>query len=327
MKLIPQNVTMVFLPGGGLGHNFGVGPPQIKSFDVFYETPVAAGQQDILLKWSPYPEADVVRYDVFRSFIGFVAPVPTPGDLAGLTLQLKLDGGAVQTLAFNGTQDIITAINTFIVGGRAYASVTDPTAFLFRSNTGEDPGSVEIVGGTALPLLGLLARVITEQSEHYLLGAVDAPVDPLSVVDFTDPDGTVLDFYALSTLDHLLNNSLRTAFKQATTDTGDLCVLSGIVTDLRGVRVPDVQITATLVAFPYSPVTPSHITLEPVTALSNPDGKYSLVALQGATIRLEIPAIGLSREFVVPAQAFAAVADLFADDNAKLSTDANLGVM
>lgn len=319
MKLVPASTVLVFLPGTGLGSNFGVGPPQIKIFDVFYDAPVATGQQPILLKWAPYPEADVVSYTVLRSIIGFTAPKLTPGALAGLTLQLKVDGGATQTVAFNGVDDAITAINTTIVGGRAYPSLAVPTNFIFRSNTHQDPGSVEIVGGTALAALGLSTRVITELSEHFSLGDLPAGVDPNEYVEFEDPDGTIHDFYALITTDHLQNNSLKTVFKQAITDTGDVCVIEGIVTDLKGVRIPDARVVAKIVIPPFSAVVASFATIAEVETLSASDGRFSIVLLQGATVRLEIAAIGLGREILVPLQAFAVLSDLLVDLDVKFS--------
>lgn len=47
MKFIPANTVLLFLPGGGIGHNFGQIAPQIASFDVYYDQPPVVGLQII----------------------------------------------------------------------------------------------------------------------------------------------------------------------------------------------------------------------------------------------------------------------------------------
>ncbi len=47
MKIISQGTALLFLPGGGIGHNYGQIAAQIQSFDVFYDLPPVVGFQVI----------------------------------------------------------------------------------------------------------------------------------------------------------------------------------------------------------------------------------------------------------------------------------------
>lgn len=272
----------------------------------------------ITLTWSPFPEANVADYRVYRSMIGFVSPNVTTGGLDGLTLQLKMNGGSLQTITFDATTPTIDKINATLQGGQAYVSF-DPGQLLLRSDVRAAPGSVEIVGGTALSLLHESPRLITEKSEDMLLGTIPALVDPTATVTFVDHDGALQDFYAVTTLDSFANESLKTDYRQAILSTGSVCILEGLIADLQGVRIPDAKVVAKVISFPYSPSTPSHITLDPIATLSGPDGRYSLVLLQGAVVELQIVAVGFTQQITVPAAPFAFVSDLLSDDAARLT--------
>jgi hypothetical protein len=245
--------------------------------------------------------------------VGFRANNPAPSLLTGKTLQLKLNGGATQTFTFDGTTPSVDKINATITGGRAYLSVADNDYFFVRSDIRESPGSVQIVGGTALADLGLVARVITEKSEDLVLATVPALLDPDVLVTFEDEDGVLQDYYAITTIDSLSNESLKTSYRQPITSTGPVCVLEGLVIDLQGIRIPDAEVIAKLVRYPHSPETATHVTLAPVTTLSGPDGRFSLVVLQGALIQLEVPVLGFAKNITVPAKSYEFITDLTVD--------------
>ena len=82
----------------------------------------------IVLRWAAFPGSNVQSYKLYRSVVGFVAPIVS--NLAGLTLQLRLDGGGVQTFTF-GSGDPVALINATIVGGYAYPAGAG-TQFLVR---------------------------------------------------------------------------------------------------------------------------------------------------------------------------------------------------
>src|SRR5690606_19058836 len=146
---------------------------------------------------------------------------------------------------------------------------------------------------------GLAPAVVEEKTEDLLISTVTALDDPEDLVEFEDVDGSPQDFYAISTVDSLDNESNKTEYRQAVSYTGEICVIEGIVTDLRGVRIPDAEITAKLIKFPKSPVKASQITLEPITTLTGSDGRFSIPLLQGALVQFDIPAVGFSRTISV----------------------------
>lgn len=268
-----------------------------------------------ILRWAPYPGATISNYNVYRSIIGFRTLLPSSLSLvSGKTLQLKMNDLATQTITFNGVTPVIDKINATLLGGRAYTSVVDPLYFLVRSDIREGAGVVQIVGGTALGPLGLTARTISEKSESYVIATVAALIDPLLSLEFQDLDGVLQDWYAISTLDSFDNESIKTAFRQPLSTAGQICVLEGVVVDVQGVRIPDSEVTARLVAYPQLASTcATGVTIAPVSTLSGPDGRFSLPLLQGALVILEIPAMNFSKNITVPAKSFEFITDLGVD--------------
>jgi len=267
-----------------------------------------------ILKWAPFPTSNVASYRVYRSMIGFEADTAPPNVVSGKTLILKMNGGANQTITFSGVTPIVNQINAVLNGGQAYLSTVHAgMRFLLRSDVRSSPGSVQIVGGTALADLGLTARTITEKSEDLLIASVTALEDPEAIVTFEDEDGALQDFYAITTLDAQSNESLKTLYRQAVQFTGDICVIEGIVTDLQGVRYPDAEVTAQIIRFPHSTTKASQVTREPITTLTGPDGRFSLPLLQGALVMFEIPVVGFSRNITVPKKAYEFITDILVD--------------
>ncbi len=265
------------------------------------------------LRWAPYPGSGITYYRIYRSMVGFAALLVSPELLEGLTLTLKMNGGAEQTVTFDGVSSAVSCINSALVNGRAYTSLENPQRFYVRSDIREAPGTVEILEGTALPVLGLSPRVIGEVSEDLFLATIPAPTDQSQLLTYQDQDGALQDFYALTTVDNLNNESNKTAYKQPVLATGDVCVIEGIVTNVQGVRLPDQEVRVTLVKYPQASPTGSQIALEPVTVLTGPDGRYSITLLQKAVVQIDIQAIGFNSTIEVPAKAFAFIAELGVD--------------
>ena len=265
------------------------------------------------LRWAPYPGADVVAYKIYRSMIGFRGTIVSPASVNGLTLQLKMNGVSQQNLVFDGVTPVVDRINALLQGGNAYASANTPAYFYVRSGVRVAPGSIDVVSSTALSPLGITARMITEKSENELIATVPVGVDPNVMMECSDPDGACEDWYAISTVDHVGNESALTPYKQPTAYTGKLCVLEGIVTNLQGVRIPDVEVTATLVKYPQRFHKTPYITLDPITVLTGPDGRFSLALLQGAVVELTIPTVGFSRSIKIPEKPCDFLTDIHVD--------------
>jgi hypothetical protein len=267
-----------------------------------------------ILKFAPFPSSDVANYRVYRSIIGFTAVNAAPGAVAGKTLQLKMNGGVLQTISFSGVATVPDQINLVLTGGRAYPNTADLGAtFLLRSDIREAPGSVEIVGGSSLVDLDTTARVITETSEDEVIATIPALIDPEELVEFEDLDGALQDFYAIQTIDSFGNLSFKTGYRQAIQYTGNICVVEGIVTDLQGVRYVDAEVKAKLIKFPHSPEKASQVTLGEIITRTGPDGRFSLPLLQGALVQFEIRAVGFNRNITVPLKAYEFITDILVD--------------
>lgn len=261
----------------------------------------------IILNWYKFPEATVSSYNVYRSIIGFKAPLV---DLNGKSLKLKIDGGPIQTITFNST-NVIDKINATLQKARAFPSF-DGSSFIVRSNQRSSPGSVEIVSSTALAPLGLTPRLITEKSEDFLIANIPSPVNPDDMVSYSDNDGVPQDWFAISTIDGLGTESMKTSFRQAIATSGPICVIEGLILDGQGVRIPDAEVTAT-VQIPPQKSCSSVITTQPIITQTGVDGRFSLALLQGIMVRLEIPSIGYGKIITVPNLPYVFLDDLQVD--------------
>ena len=255
----------------------------------------------------------MVSYKVYRSMIGFRGAVLSPSSVNGLTMQLKMNGGATQTAVFDGVTPVVDRINAVLQGGNAYLSVSNPAYFYLRSDIRTAPGAIVIVGGTVLASMGITPRTITEKSEDELIATVPANPNPDVLMECVDPDGSCEDWYAISTVSSSGDETSKTPYKQPISYTGRLCVLEGIVTTLQGVRVADAEVTATLVKYPQAIHKAPQITLDPITTLTGSDGRFSLALLQGALVQIDIPAVGFSRNVTVPCKPCEFLTDLQVD--------------
>lgn len=250
----------------------------------------------IKVKWVPIADADIAHFKIFRSMIGFKTTEEAPfGLVAGDTLQLKINDAITQTITFTGDsaiQDIVDLVNASISGGTAYAS---GDFLIVRSNIRSEPGFITIVGGTALTKLGLTARTISAQSETELIGVV-----PFGTSEFEDADGVLEDYYGISTVDSLANESNISSLRQAINFSGPICVVEGCITDLQGRRIPDVKVTAKVITPPESVQDHTFITKDTLSVLSGEDGRFSLPLLQKAEVLFEIDGVRVSDPIFIP---------------------------
>ena len=267
----------------------------------------------ITLRWAPYPDANIAGYKVYRSFIGFIGVIPSGVDIDGKTLELKVNGGSLQTFTFNNIDTVIDTINETIVGAEAFPSIADSDEFIVRSQLREDPGSIEIVGGTGLLDLGLAIRTISEKSESILIASLEALEDQTEALTYDDLDGALQDWYAISTISNVGSESAKTPYRQAIQFTGPLCVMEGIITDLQGLRLVDEEVKAKIIKVPQESPIRSSISKEWVSTLSGPDGRFSLPLLQGTIVKFEVPILKFSRNIRVPYKAYEFVTDLLID--------------
>lgn len=270
------------------------------------------------LQWLPASTTDIQTYNVYRSFIGFLANNAIPSDVAGKTLKLKLNGGTVQTVTFNGAEPITLQLTNGFRGGYAYTSSHDAESLVFRSKIKKAPGSVEIIGGTALAALGLVARLIEEKSEDILVAEIPyEELDEDEMVMFDDADGVKEDWYALSTVDDDDNESEKTDYRAAITVTEPVCVIEGRAVNVQGTPASDIEVTVSIGQTTLLTGTTTYAGPPSVTARTGPDGRFSLTLLRGAIAKVHIPDLGLTREFLVPNEPYAFLSELPEDDCAR----------
>ena len=267
----------------------------------------------ITLRWAPYPDANIAGYKVYRSFIGFIGSIPSGVDIDGKTLELKVNGGPLQTFTFNNIDTVIDTINDTIVGAEAFPSISDANKFIVRSQLRDAPGSVEIAGGTGLLDLGLTTRIISEKSEDILISSLAALEDPSEALTYDDLDGVLQDWYAISTISNVGSESAKTPYRQAIQFTGPLCVMEGIISDLQGLRLVDEEVKAKIIKIPQESPVRSSISKDWVSTLSGPDGRFSLPLLQGTIVKFEVPVLKFSRNIRIPYKAYEFVTDLLTD--------------
>ena len=268
----------------------------------------------IRLRWAAAAESDVVSYKVHRSVVGVHAHHVDQVMVEGDSLILSVDGKAPQTILFSGPTPAVDQINAQLRGARAVALADSEDGFLLRSNTKSAPGSLEVIGGTALDAFMLDRGLRTERSEWHTIAEilVSATADITAPLTMTDPDGLPEDYYQVTAVSSTGEESRPTPPKKASQSLAEVCVIHGAVVSLSGYPVPDLAVKATLMVAPTD-LQGLHISKKPVVALTDAYGNFSIALLQGASVLLEIEDIGYSRTFTVPALDFVVLPSVESD--------------
>jgi len=260
----------------------------------------------IILRWVPIEGADIASYNIHRSMIGFITEEEAPFGFNGESLQLKINNQTIQTFNFVDDSDInelVDFLNANMVGATAYKAYgTDQ--LIVRSDIRAGAGFIEIVGGSALLKLGLSPHIISEKSETLKIGSI-----PYSELEYEDQNGVLEDFYGISTVDNVGNESNISSLRQAINFTGPICVVEGCITDLQGMRVPDVKVLARIVTPPEGAEHTSIIKDE-ISVLTGEDGRFSLPILQGARVIFEIDETRVSDPISIPVRPYVFFDDL-----------------
>lgn len=262
----------------------------------------------IRLRWALLPDAEVQNFKIHRSIIGFQTEGEAPfGLVPGDTLVLRVNSENSQEIEFDGDyepEDLVTFLDDKLEGASVYKSFYDDTIYV-RSDLRSSPGFIQIVGGSALSKMGIEPRTISEKSETHPIGFLDG-----LMTQFEDEDGVIEDFYGISTIDGLGNESTVTSLRQSVGMSGPICVIEGKVLNLQGQRVPDVKVSAKIVTRPQTTDGHSAITKDKVHVLTGEDGRFSLPLLQKAQVIFEIDDTRISDPIEVPEASFVYFDDL-----------------
>ena len=175
-----------------------------------------------------------------------------------------------------------------------FAPKADGKQLMIRDNT---LGFIDVVGGTALTKLGQTVRRITEKSEAFLLRKILYGTN-----SYNDMLGLTNDWYTLSTVNPLGIESNPIPLKQAIPASGFLCHIQGYIIDLQGKRIPDVEISARLIAPPRDYNGAGSLLDTTMSTLSQEDGSFELAILQGTEVIFEINKTRVSDSVIVPYQ-------------------------
>lgn len=146
------------------------------------------------ISWKANPTSDdILSYHIERSIVGVETSNSAPFNISiGQTIQLRVDGGNLLTIALNAitngaatANQIVTILNTALSahGGSAKTS-SGGDKVIIQSNRQTDRGSLNVKGGTALSGLGILAGIRKLQSDAVEVANIASPGE-----EFTDEDG------------------------------------------------------------------------------------------------------------------------------------------
>jgi hypothetical protein len=289
-------------------------PAQIRSIEAYYtRNPDSDCGATPCVLFYPISGADISRYAIYRSIIGFETTLPAPSTVAGKTLEIAVNLGATQTITFNGTTPLLEQFSA-ITGGYSVLSKLDATRLIFRIDEGSVPGVLQIIGGTAMADFGLTAHTISNQSDSYLIAYVNAmPADDTVGVEYCDIDGTIYDSYRVSTVNMANELSKPTAYVVPSETTGKVCWVYGLVSNAAGVRIPDAAVNIRILEYPQSVVAPSYINSDVITTYTGGNGRFEIAVIQGALVEISIPSIYFNRKVRIPDQNRAALSDLPVD--------------
>ena len=252
----------------------------------------------IKLRWVPIEYSDIKAYKLYRAIIGFNTPTEAPfGLIMDDDLIFKANNDTTQTIVFDqdySVDDLITYINQRAVGATAYRDYYS-NALYFRSDNRTESGYLDIIGGTSLAKFGQAPRLIQEKSEPLYVTTT-----LFGVEEHDDMNGLVDDYYGLTTLNSLDQESSRTALIKASAFGGELCVIEGVIYDLQGARIADVPVTARVVNPPDKVNVHGMITTKPIYTLSAENGRFSLPILQGTQVIFYIDETRVSDTVEIP---------------------------
>ena len=222
--------------------------------------------------------------------------------LNGLTLQLKIDDGAEQTISFVtadpiAIDDVVDFVNTFLSGA---VSSEDGGALRLTSNSLGTGSSIKITGGTALTELGftLNDRVVgTDERIALVVGVDDYEYDDLN----GDPD-----FYYKTRYYNSGTLAVSSFGPPAKGDVGSVLPPSDLikaVIDLAGIDGKPMVDTEVLLYNKYVPpleVGDYLVTGRELVITTDQTGHAEIMLVRGATVSVAIAGTSIVREIVVP---------------------------
>ena len=260
---------------------------------------------------------DIVKYNIYRSMVGVRSGNSGPFALSdGMTLIVDINQSGDQTIAFAtadfadigaATAEEVASVITRDLGS-GFAHKGEAGDVFIRSS--DENGSVEVNGGTANAVFGFGNHTASSQSHFFKIAEVPNPAEG-GVIEYIDNDGSVYDYYKISSKDQSNQESAPTAAKQAAPCRQPVCLIHGKLIDGRGFAIPDQEVKAVI---DYPPgvhnASLGGVTREEISTLSQIDGTFEFELIQGGWYRVEIPAVEFARVVNIPDEATANLFDL-----------------
>ena len=121
---------------------------------------------------------------------------------------------------------------------------------------------------------------------------------------YNDTSGTSTNWYKIRAIDAAANESGYTVAKQASPPTPDICVVYGTILDANGTPETESQVQVYVKNTEASKegqfVNSYGVTAAPIETFTNDAGFWEVDIMRGATVRINIPAINLDTEVIIP---------------------------
>jgi hypothetical protein len=250
---------------------------------------------------------NVSHYNIYRSIIGVVSQAVENFALSdGMLLTYKLSDNIEQTIVFDDADfvnintataaEVADVLNSQGIGIWSHYSYELPGKVYIRTTQKNE--TLQITGGSANTILGFSTENISEKSHFIKIAEV---AHQTGVLEYTDQNGRMDDWYQLTTVDLSSNESMPTIPKQAGAQREPICVVTGKIITGDGYRLADKEIKGKIEFPPKIAGTPlSGIDREAIVSYSRLDGTFELELLQGAIYFIEIPSIEFARKVLIP---------------------------
>ena len=261
-----------------------------------------------LITWKPNEDSDnITSYHIERSIVGVETSNVSPYAItAGQTIQIRIDGGNLLTIALNAiTSGAATAAQIATLldaalnahGGSAKVS-SNGTKVIIYSNRQTDRGGVNIKGGTALAGLGILAGIRKFQSEVVDIAQVSHPT-----ATYTDEDGDAGYQYRLRAENSSSALSGPTAWFSPFKEVIPTSVIYGYLIDPEGKALEDTRVQFgppinkrpsddALSGFQPNSSAQVGISLDHKEVYSDANGYFQFVVPANTPIRIKIDSVG-----------------------------------
>ncbi|RLD04069.1 MAG: hypothetical protein DRI65_11480, partial [Chloroflexota bacterium] len=257
----------------------------------------------VVVKWDDLSGIPVLDYKVYRSIIGFEVAAGPYGFYAGDVFIFEIAEFGTQYINFiadfNTTEELCNYINSIALGATAIPNTTDD-GFIFRTDRQSELEHLEIYPCSVAYRWGQEARTINYKQEILPVGNTDPITGINNTFEYTDGNGSMYDWYAVSSVSMNSVESALSELVQPSAAIGDISYIHGMLIDLQGVPAVDAKVSAQILQPPETLGSHSVVTTKQVYTLSREDGTFTLPILQGTTVYFLINEVRVSDSVVIP---------------------------